>query len=187
MNVCIHILLNIPQIKDNQMCEPFIMYQFLFPMFCSAAMCLPTFLLKNNYFFLTWDAIQLLLKLIPLKYLFEVPENSHQNRLKTGPGPGPEIKRTPKRPTPWKNWTSRTKNVAMLLKTCERQCRSDSFSYKKQGCLRPRFRANNVWKLHPIFLFQKLRNCYKKDDCQFVALISMKRCCRFTHFYAASF
>ena len=57
------------------------------------------------------------------------------------------------------------------------------FHVKSRG----RFRANNVWKLHPKFLFWKQRNWYKKDDCQFASLICMERFCMFTHFHAASF
>ena len=58
------------------MCEPF-MCQFLFPMFDSASRCLATFFLKDNSFFITKDAVQLLLKSITQVYLFEMPKNSH--------------------------------------------------------------------------------------------------------------
>ena len=60
----------------------------------------------------------------------------------------------------------------------ERQCWSDS---------RPRFRANNIWKVYHKFLFWKEQNWYKNYTCQFVGLISMKHLHMFPHFYAASF
>ena len=41
--------------------------------------------------------------------------------------------RPPKKWSRWKNRTSRTKNVAISLKSYERQCRSDSFSHKNRG------------------------------------------------------
>ena len=59
--------------------------------------------------------------------------------------------------------------------------------HKKRRCARPRFRANNVWKLHPKFLFLKRQIWYKKDNCQFAAVINMEIFCLLTHFYAASF
>ena len=40
----------------------------------------------------------------------------------------------PKKSTRWKNQLSRNKNVAICLKSYEKQCWSDSFSYKKKVC-----------------------------------------------------
>ena len=38
------------------------------------------------------------------------------------PDPGPEKKGATQKQTRWKNWTSRTKNVATCFKSNERQC-----------------------------------------------------------------
>ena len=54
-------------------------------------------------------------------------------------------------------------------------------------CARPRFHANNVWKVNHTFLFWKRPRWYKNDNSHIVALISMERFRMFTHFCAASF
>ena len=85
------------------------------------------------------------------------------------------IYRSPKKRARWKTRTPRPKSVGTCLMSHERQCWNDSFWYKKWSCARPRFYANNVWKAYHKLLFWKRRNWYKIDNCQFVALISMKR------------
>ena len=87
----------------------------------------------------------------------------------------------------WKNWTSRTENVAICYKSYERLWWNDSFSYKKQGCVKTRLHSNKVCIVYHKFLFWIRRSLYENKTCQFVAFINMERFHMFTDFYAASF
>ena len=57
----------------------------------------------------------------------------------------------------------------------------------KSKCARPRFQANNVWKVYHKCLFWKQRSWHKNYHCQFVAFIGIKRLCMFPHFCDTSF
>lgn len=103
------------------------------------------------------------------------------------PHPGPGKKRAPKKRSCWKNWTSRTENVAICYKSYERLWWNDSFSYKKQGCVKTRLHSNKVCIVYHKFLFWIRRSLYENKTCQFVAFINMEHFHMFTDFYAASF
>ena len=125
-------------------------------------------------------------------YLFEIPENIyHYNNVCTlflnflkllivlfivlKPDPeldsGSEEKRTLGKIEP-----QRLKMLSFFLSSMKDNAELIHFHVKSRGP----FRANNVWKLHPKFLFWKQWNWYKKGDCQFASLICMERFYMFT-------